>query len=107
MDREQALLCLKWIATQHIDGYWGAGDAHLFALQLIMALDPDDERIRKLYERLEEKAKTVEKGDFYEEAVYRDEGKEEAEFYMSEIERKYGKEFADRLAEFYMDWMFG
>jgi hypothetical protein len=29
MDREQALLCLKWIATQHIDGYWGAGDAHL------------------------------------------------------------------------------
>jgi hypothetical protein len=117
-DREKALLCLKWMVTFYIDGYWGAGDAHLLMLQLLMSLDPEDDRIRKLYERLSNKSKmfrsdigkTTKTGLKYEpkmyaEDVYRDEGKEEAHHYEQEIINRYGKEFFDKLLDTFLDWV--
>jgi hypothetical protein len=117
-DREKALLCLKWMVTFQIDGHWGAGDAHLFMLRLLMGLDPEDERIRELYERLSSKAKlfrpdisettvTGLKYDekMYAEDVYRDEGKEEAEYYEQEVVKRYGKEFFGRLLDTFLDWL--
>jgi len=102
IDREKALLCLKWLIVSNIDGYWGAGDAHLFMLRLLQALDPDDETIENLYNHLKAKAEACAGSPSYEEDVYRDEGKEEAQKYEEEIKRRYGEEFFDKLWHVYI-----
>jgi hypothetical protein len=117
-DKKKALLCLKWMITFQIDGHWGAGDAHLFMLQLLIGLDPEDDRISKLYERLSSRAKLFQSDigettvtglkyneKMYAEDVYRDEGKEEAEYYEQEIIKRYGKEFFDKLLDAFLDWV--
>jgi len=103
--REQALLLLKYVVVSRIDGYWGAGDAHLKALEVVTALDPEDTRLKALYERLKEESESYGGKDNYKaEYVYRDEGKEEAEVYLIKIKLEFGEDFANRLFDFLWDY---
>jgi hypothetical protein len=88
-----------------IDGNWGAGDAHLTMLEMLCALDPEDQTIKALYERLKDRSnKYSGKPDWKAESVYRDEGKEEAGKYAEEIMQRYGKEFFDLFWDEVWDW---
>jgi len=110
LDKEKALLCLKWMIIEHIDGYWGAGDKHLFMLKLLMALDPDDNVIKELYDRIVKNKALIEKGnpnvkhEIYVENLYRDEGQDEAKYYEKKIKEKYGEEFFDKLFDVYFSY---
>jgi len=107
LDEEKALLCLKWLIVENIDGNWGAGDKHLFMLKILMALDPDDKVIKELYDRLVEYKALIEKDnpnikrEQYVELLYRDEGQDEAKYYAKIIKEKYGEEFFDKLLDVY------
>jgi len=118
MDKEQALLSLKWLITDRIDGYWGAGDAHLPMLDLLVGLDPDDEKIKALALRLRQRSteydqrtaqepdetKRKQRQEWKAENIYRDEGKEEATYYANLIKQKYGQEYFDKLEDTSLDW---
>jgi len=110
LDKEKALLCLKWMIIEHIDGYWGAGDKHLFMLKILMALDPDDKVIKELYDRIVKNKALIEKDspnikhEIYVEDLYRDEGQDEAKYYERKIKEKYGEEFFDKLFDVYFSY---
>jgi hypothetical protein len=108
IDKEKALLCLKWMLVRHIDGYWGAGDKHLFTLKLLMALDPKDKVLKKLYNRIIKDIEMIEKNtpnlvkdEIYAEDVYRDKGHDEAKYYEKQIKKKYGEMFFEKLEDIY------
>jgi hypothetical protein len=95
--------------VDYIDGYWGAGDAHLTMLEMVCALDPEDQTLKALYERLKARSEgyTGKMGYIAEikaECVYRDEGKEEANKYEAEIVQKYGREFFDKFSDAAQNW---
>lgn len=103
--REQALLLLKYAVVSRIDGFWGAGDAHLKALEAVMALDPEDQILKLLYERLKQRSEAYGGADSYKaESVYRDEGKQEADAYLIKIKLEFGEDFAQRLWDFIWDY---
>ena len=105
LDKEQALLVLKYMIVDRIDGYWGAGDAHLTMLEMLCALDPEDQTIKALYERLKARSEGYSGvAEMKTESVYRDEGKEEASKYAAEIVQRYGKEFFDLFWDAVYDW---
>lgn len=113
LDKEQALLVLKYMIVSRIDGYWGAGDAHLTMLEMLCALDPEDQTLKALYERLKARSDRYSgppdpvlspPGMVKAESVYRDEGKEEADKYAAEIVQRYGKEFFDLFWDKVWDW---
>jgi hypothetical protein len=119
MEKEQALLALKYLIVGHIDGYWGAGDAHLTMLEMLCALDPEDQTLKALYESLKARSdryidrstelpadllKQFSPAMIKAENIYRDEGKEEARKYEAEIVQRYGKEFFDLFWEAMSDW---
>lgn len=105
MNKEQALLVLKYMIVSRIDGYWGAGDAHLAVLEMLCALDPEDQTLKALYERLKARSDGYSgPAEMKTESVYRDEGKEEADKYATEIMQRYGKEFFDLFWDEVWDW---
>jgi hypothetical protein len=109
MDKEQALLVLKHMIVAYIDGYWGAGDSHLTMLEMVCALDHEDQMLQALYERLKARSERCSAKEGYTaemkaESVYRDEGKEEADKYEAEIVQRYGKEFFDRFWDAARNW---
>ena len=110
LDKEKALLCLKWMIVEHIDGYWGAGDKHLFMLKILMAIDPNDKVIKELYDRIIKNKALIEKDtpnikhEIYVESLYRDEGQDEAKYYEKIIKEKYGEEFFDKLFDVYFSY---
>jgi len=100
VDRKKALIVLKYIIVSNIDGEWSLGDYHLFVLRILLSLSPEDKVLEKLYLHLEEKSMRYADSDYYNEMVYRDEGKEEAEFYANEIKKKLGEDFFNELEKY-------
>jgi glutamine phosphoribosylpyrophosphate amidotransferase len=93
MNKEKALLVLKYIFTADIDGSWDDGDIHLLRLKILHALSPEDKVIEDLLKHLEEKSENYANSSNYAEDVFKDEGILEANFYAEEIKRKYGEDF--------------
>ena len=103
-DKEKALISLKWLVTDSIAKKWDAGDSHLFMLNLLLKLSPDDEILAKLYDRLANKSISVHEKykvnyvvDELAREVYKGEGIEEAKKYKEQIISKYGGAFFDEL----------
>lgn len=110
MDKEQALLSLKYILCSKIDFNWGAGLVHINSIELLCGLDPNDEMLKTLLKRLKTRYEQIKQRyldtDTYKqfgesmivEATFRDEGKDEAEYYGKIIAKKYGKTYLEELS---------
>jgi hypothetical protein len=111
MDKEQALLSLKWMITNNIDGNWGAGDAHLIALEILHGLDPLDLNIHRLLTGLKDSSRRYDEEtaqitdeqkkkqyqEYKAESIYRDAGKIETDAYEKLIKERYGEQYFDQL----------